>query len=324
MIEIRGVTKTFGSNRVLDDVSFVAANGTVTGFLGSNGTGKSTTMRVLLGLITPNRGTALIDGVPYTRQASPMSQMRAVQPFRLFVPALAYTNNIARVRVDEVMDLTGLASVQKTKAGKFSLGMGQRLAIAAVLLGNPRNLVLDEPVNGLDAEGVKWVRDLCRNCVADGRAVLLSSPLMNEVALTADNLVIIGEARILRTGTVAGFVKEHSRHLLSVATPDAEKMRAMFAGSTRTNSCASRSRSNRRTWNGPTGMRAMWRRSRGTEVCDELCADGNPAGRHAVHRAVHAWTFGGSVHSEWCKMWSACPRMCCLCCGWCSSPSTAS
>ena len=135
MIEIRGVTKTFGSNRVLDDVSFVAANGTVTGFLGSNGTGKSTTMRVLLGLITPNRGTALIDGVPYTRQASPMSQMRAVQPFRLFVPALAYTNNIARVRVDEVMDLTGLASVQKTKAGKFSLGMGQRLAIAAVLLG---------------------------------------------------------------------------------------------------------------------------------------------------------------------------------------------
>lgn len=222
------------------------------------------------------------------------------------------------------MDLTGLASVQKTKAGKFSLGMGQRLAIAAVLLGNPRNLVLDEPVNGLDAEGVKWVRDLCRNCVADGRAVLLSSPLMNEVALTADNLVIIGEARILRADTVAGFVKEHSRHLLSVATPDAEKMRAMFAGSPRTNSCASRSRSNRRTWNGPTGMRAMWRRSRRTEVCDELCADGNPAGRHAVHRAVHAWTFGGSVHSEWCKMWSACPRMCCLCCGWCSSPSTAS
>ena len=148
-----------------------------------------------------------------------------------YLCALAYTNNIARGRVDEVMDLTGLASVKKTKAGKFSLGMSQRLAIAAALLGDPKNLVLDEPVNGLDAEGVKWVRDLCRNCAAQGRAVLLSSHLMNEVALTVDNLVIIGEGRILRTGTVADFVKEHSRHLLSVVTPDAGKMHAMLAAS---------------------------------------------------------------------------------------------
>ncbi len=240
MIEIQGITKTFGANRVLDDVSFVAANGAVTGFLGPNGAGKSTTMRVLLGLITPDHGTALIDGVPYTRQASPMSSVGAVLDAKCaprnrsayaYLCALAYTNNIARGRVDEVMDLTGLASVKKTKAGKFSLGMSQRLAIAAALPGDPKNLVLDEPVNGLDAEGVKWVRDLCRNCAAQGRAVLLSSHLMNEVALTADNLVIIGEGRILRTGTVADFVREHSRHLLSVVTPDAGKMHAMLAAS---------------------------------------------------------------------------------------------
>ena len=164
MIEIQGITKTFGANRVLDDVSFVAANGAVTGFLGPNGAGKSTTMRVLLGLITPDHGTALIDGVPYTRQASPMSSVGAVLDAKCaprnrstyaYLCALAYTNNIARGRVDEVMDLTGLASVKKTKAGKFSLGMSQRLAIAAALLGDPKNLVLDEPVNGLDAEGVK-------------------------------------------------------------------------------------------------------------------------------------------------------------------------
>ena len=138
-----------------------------------------------------------------------------------YLCSLAYTNNISKSRVDEVMDLTGPASVKKTKAGRFSLGMSQRLAI----------LVLDEPVNGLDAEGVKWVRDLCRNCAAEGRAVLLSSHLMSEVALTADNLVIIGEGRILQTTTVSDFVEEHSRDLLSVVTPDAERMQAMFANS---------------------------------------------------------------------------------------------
>ena len=144
-----------------------------------------------------------------------------------YLCSLAYTNNISKSRVDEVMDLTGPASVKKTKAGRFSLGMSQRLAIAASLLGDPKNLVLDEPVNGLDAEGVKWVRDLCRNCAAEGRAVLLSSHLMSEVALTADNLVIIGEGRILQTTTVSDFVEEHSRDLLSVVTPDAERMQAM-------------------------------------------------------------------------------------------------
>ena len=214
-----------------------------------------------------------------------------------YLCSLAYTNNISKSRVDEVMDLTGPASVKKTKAGRFSLGMSQRLAIAASLLGDPKNLVLDEPVNGLDAEGVKWVRDLCRNCAAEGRAVLLSSHLMSEVALTADNLVIIGEGRILQTTTVSDFVEEHSRDLLSVVTPDAERMQAMFANSpsvritetmwktatrrtrahseskapisppsrmasrarrsSRTGSRASRSRSNRHTWNSRTRMHSM-------------------------------------------------------------------
>lgn len=148
-----------------------------------------------------------------------------------YLKSLAYTNNIPKSRVDEVLDLTGLASARMTKAGRFSLGMGQRLAIAAAMLGDPKNLVLDEPVNGLDAEGVKWVRDLCRNSAAAGRAVLLSSHLMSEVALTADTLVIIGQGRILKCTTVADFVSEHSRPLISVVTPDVDKLHAMFAHS---------------------------------------------------------------------------------------------
>lgn len=225
---------------MLDNVSFTAPDGKVTGFLGPNGAGKSTTMRVLLGLIRPNSGTTLIDGVPYVKHASPMTSVGAVLDAKCapksrsaytYLCSLAYTNNISKSRVDEVMDLTGLASVKKTKAGRFSLGMSQRLAIAASLLGDPKNLVLDEPVNGLDAEGVKWVRDLCRNCAAEGRAVLLRLHLMSEVALTADNLVIIGEGRILQTTTVSDFVEEHSRDLLSVVTPDAKRMQAMFANS---------------------------------------------------------------------------------------------
>lgn len=225
---------------MLDNVSFTAPDGKVTGFLGPNGAGNSTTMRVLLGLIRPNSGTTLIDGVPYVKHAIPMTSVGAVLDAKCapksrsaytYLCSLAYTNNISKSRVDEVMDLTGLTSVKKTKAGRFSLGMSQRLAIAASLLGDPKNLVLDEPVNGLDAEGVKWVRDLCRNCAAEGRAVLLRLHLMSEVALTADNLVIIGEGRILQTTTVSDFVEEHSRDLLSVVTPDAKRMQAMFANS---------------------------------------------------------------------------------------------
>ena len=238
MIEISHLSKSFGSKQVLNDVTFTAEDGKVTGFLGPNGAGKSTTMRAALGLITPNNGQALIDGRPFVSLKAPMAAVGAVLDAKsahrgrsayAHLKALAQTNGIPKSRVDEVIDLTGIASVKKRKAGAFSLGMSQRLSIAAALLGDPNNLVLDEPVNGLDPEGVKWVRDLCRFYASQGRAVLLSSHLMSEVALTADNLVIIGQGRILETTTVADFVAEHSAHALRVATAEPDKLKAIFA-----------------------------------------------------------------------------------------------
>lgn len=238
MIEIKGLSKTFGSKTVLDNVTFTADDGKVTGFLGPNGAGKSTTMRAALGLIAPSAGTALIDGKPYASLRAPMRTVGAVLDAKSahksrraydHLRAIAYTNNIPRRRVDEVIDMTGLTSVAKRKAGQFSLGMSQRLSIAAALLGDPNNLVLDEPINGLDPEGVKWVRDLCRYYASQGRAVLLSSHLMSEVALTADNLVIIGQGHVLETTTVSAFVAEHSVKSLRVITPEPAKLKAIFA-----------------------------------------------------------------------------------------------
>ena len=238
MIEIEGLSKRFGAKTVLDHVSFIAEDGKVTGFLGPNGAGKSTTMRAALGLIAPDSGRALIDGRPFAEHRAPLRTVGAVLDAKsahkgrsayAHLLSIALTNGIPRRRVDEVMDLTGIAAVKNRNAGSFSLGMSQRLSIAAALLGDPHNLVLDEPINGLDPEGVKWVRELCRYYAAEGRAVLLSSHLMSEVALTADNLVIIGQGRILETTTVADFVAEHSTHSLRVITPEPEKLQAIFA-----------------------------------------------------------------------------------------------
>ncbi|KAA8828516.1 ATP-binding cassette domain-containing protein [Bifidobacterium myosotis] len=238
MIEIEGLSKRFKTKQALNDVTFTAEDGKVTGFLGPNGAGKSTTMRAVLGLITPDRGRALIDGRPYVTLRAPMRAVGAVLDAKSAYPsrsaidhlkALAYTNDIPRRRVNEVLDITGLTAVAKNKAGRFSLGMSQRLSIAAALLGDPRNLILDEPINGLDPEGVKWVRELCRHFAAQGRAVLLSSHLMSEVALTADNLVIIGQGRILETTTVNAFVAEHSTKSLRVVTPEPQKLLAIFS-----------------------------------------------------------------------------------------------
>lgn len=238
MIKIEGVTKHFGGKLALDHVTFTAEDGKVTGFLGPNGAGKSTTMRVALGLITPDSGRALIDGRPFRSHPDPLSTVGAVLDAKsahkgrsayAHLMSVALSNGISKRRVDEVMDLTGIAAVKQRKAGSFSLGMSQRLSIATALLGNPRNLVLDEPINGLDPEGVKWVRELCRYCASQGHAVLLSSHLMSEVALTADNLVIIGRGRIMETTTVADFVAEHSSHSLRVITPEPEKLHAIFA-----------------------------------------------------------------------------------------------
>ncbi|OZG69544.1 ATP-binding cassette domain-containing protein [Bifidobacterium eulemuris] len=238
MIEITGLSKRFGAKQALNDVSFTAEDGVVTGFLGPNGAGKSTTMRAALGLITPDSGKALIDGRPFAKSPAPLREVGAVLDAKSahrsrsaydHLRALAATNGIPKRRVDEVIDMTGITAVKKRKAGQFSLGMSQRLSIAAALLGDPKNLVLDEPINGLDPEGVKWVRDLCRYYAAEGRAVLLSSHLMSEVALTADNLVIIGQGRILETTTVARFVAEHSRRAIRVCTPDPARLHAIFA-----------------------------------------------------------------------------------------------
>ena len=201
MIEVRGLTKRYGDRTAVDGLSFTAPPGQVTGFLGPNGAGKSTTMRMIVGLDAPTSGTALVNGKPYARHRAPLQELgvlleaRAVHPGRSalnHLMALAYTHGVPRRRVEEVIDLAGLHDVAHKRVGAFSLGMGQRLGIAAALLGDPAVVMLDEPVNGLDPEGVRWVRELLRGLAAEGRTVMLSSHLMSEMAQTADRLVVVG------------------------------------------------------------------------------------------------------------------------------------
>jgi len=211
MISVRGLSKHYGDTLAVDDVSFDIRPGTVTGFLGPNGSGKSTTMRLIMGLDTPSRGEALIDGVPYRELRWPLRSVGAVLEAWAFHPgrsarshlaALAAGGGIPRRRVDEVLGLTGLGGVAGRRAGTFSLGMGQRLGIAAALLGDPGVLVLDEPVNGLDPSGVRWIRDLIRTQADAGRAVFVSSHLISEMALTADRLIVISHGRLAADTTV--------------------------------------------------------------------------------------------------------------------------
>lgn len=233
MLNVENLSKKFKAKQALNDVTFTAPNGRVTGFLGPNGAGKSTTMRCLLGLIHPDSGRALIDGHDYTRSPSPLSDAGAVLDAKsshkgrtalAHLRGLAMTHGIPNSRVDEVIDMAGLTSVRKQRTGGFSLGMGQRLSIAAALLGDPHNLILDEPINGLDPEGVKWVRDLCRYYASIGRTVLLSSHLMSEVAMTADDLVIIGRGRILAQTTVKEFIDRNSTHRVRISTSDPQAL----------------------------------------------------------------------------------------------------
>lgn len=237
MLEFKHITKRFGAKTALNDVSFVAEDGKVTGFLGPNGAGKSTSMRCALELIHPDNGIVLVDGKSYKQISSPMTEVGAVLDAKSahrgrtaynHLYALALTHGISKKRVDEVIDITGLTSVKKRKAGSFSLGMSQRLSIAAALLADPHNLILDEPINGLDPEGVKWVRELCRYYASQGRAILLSSHLMSEVALTADNLVIIAHGEILERTTVQDFVDAHSQHAVRLVTPEGEKLKQVL------------------------------------------------------------------------------------------------
>lgn len=235
MIDVQNLTKEYGQVRAVDDLTFRVEPGVVTGFLGPNGAGKSTTMRMILGLDTPTSGTALIDGAPYRSLSNPLRKVgalldaKAIHPNRSARNALlwqAQASGIPTSRVDEVLDLVGLTSVANKKAGGFSLGMGQRLGIAAAMLGDPEYLILDEPVNGLDPEGIRWVRELLRRFAAEGRTVLVSSHLLSEMAQTADQLVVIGKGRLVAAGAVHEFIKENSAVTTVVRTPHLDQFAA--------------------------------------------------------------------------------------------------
>ena len=230
MIEARELTKHYGDKVAVDHLSFAVEPGQVTGFLGPNGSGKSTTMRLILGLDRPNFGTAAVFGKPYRELAQPLCKVGALLEARAVhtgrsaynhLLVLAQTQNLPRRRVDEVIDLVGLRSVARKRAGGFSLGMGQRLGIAAAMLGDPEVLVLDEPVNGLDPEGVLWIRNLMKQLAAEGRTVFVSSHLMNEMAVTADHLIVIGRGKLIADCTTKEFIERSSEKSVLVRSPDA-------------------------------------------------------------------------------------------------------
>jgi ABC-2 type transport system ATP-binding protein len=237
MIEARALVKKYGEKTAVDDLTFTVRPGVVTGFLGPNGAGKSTTMRMILGLDAPTTGEVTVNGKHYAEHAAPLHEVGALLEAKAVhtgrsayhhLLALALTTGIPRRRVDEVIDLVGLHDVARKRAGGFSLGMGQRLGVAAALLGDPATLVLDEPVNGLDPEGVLWIRNLLRALAAEGRTVFLSSHLMSEMALTAEHLVVIGRGRLIADVSVREFTDMASSNVVRVRTPDAPRLRALL------------------------------------------------------------------------------------------------
>ena len=236
MIEVQGLTKRYGAVQAVEDLTFTVKPGVVTGFLGPNGAGKSTTMRMILGLDKPTAGTALIDGVPYrslenpARKVGALLDAKGVHPNRSARATLlwqAQAAGIPRSRVDEVLSLVGLTDVAGKRVGSFSLGMGQRLGIAAALLGDPEYLILDEPVNGLDPAGIRWVRGLLQSLAAEGRTVLVSSHLLAEMAQTAEDLIIIGRGRLVANTSVAEFIRTNSGVTTIVRTPTEDAAAAL-------------------------------------------------------------------------------------------------
>jgi ABC-2 type transport system ATP-binding protein len=233
MIVTHGLTKRYGSTLAVDDLSFTVTPGVVTGFLGPNGSGKSTTMRMIMGLDVPDAGTATVNGLLFDELRWPLREVGALLDAKAFHPGrtarnhlrwLAQTNDISQSRVDEVLDVVGLTSAADKRAGKFSLGMGQRLGIASALLGDPGVLLFDEPVNGLDPEGIRWVRHLLRDLAAEGRTVLVSSHLINEMALTAERLVVIGRGTLIAETSVDEFTARHRAETIRVVTPTPQLM----------------------------------------------------------------------------------------------------
>ncbi|GAA1150166.1 ABC transporter ATP-binding protein [Streptomyces hebeiensis] len=234
MIEIERLTKRYGRKLAVDDLSFQVRPGVVTGFLGPNGAGKSTTMRMMLDLDNPTGGSVRIDGKHYRELAEPLKHIGALLEAKSMhggrtaynnLLCLAQSNRIPASRVSEVLEMVGLTAVAKKKTKGFSLGMGQRLGIASALLGDPEILMFDEPVNGLDPEGIHWIRNLMKALAHEGRTVFVSSHLMSEMALTADHLIVIGQGRLLADTSMADFIHENSRSFARLRSPDRERLR---------------------------------------------------------------------------------------------------
>ncbi|MDQ1501156.1 MAG: type transport system ATP-binding protein, partial [Actinomycetota bacterium] len=241
LIEARGLTKRYGTTVAVDDLSFDVLPGQVTGFLGPNGAGKSTTLRMILGLDTPSAGTVNIGGKPYNQHRRPLYEVGALLDAKAIhggrsafnhLLSLAQSNGIPRSRVGEVLETVGLTSVAKKRAGGFSLGMGQRLGIAAALLGRPDVLLFDEPVNGLDPEGIVWIRNFMRSLAAEGHTVFVSSHLMSEMALTADHLVVIGRGKLIAATSVAEFIARSSDNYVLVRTDQADRLLPLLDAAT--------------------------------------------------------------------------------------------
>jgi len=239
MIDVEHLTKRYGEKTAVDDLTFTVKPGVVTGFLGPNGAGKSTTMRLILGLDAPTGGSVTVNGKHYRDHSAPLHEVgvlleaRSVHTGRSafnHLLALGQTHGIGRARVQELIELVGLEEVARQRAGEFSLGMGQRLGIASALLGDPHTVILDEPINGLDPDGIHWIRELLRTLAAEGRTVFLSSHLMGEMAITAEHLIIVGRGRLIRDVSVAEFVSEHSKKLVRVRSPQATELREAVLG----------------------------------------------------------------------------------------------
>ncbi|MAT04051.1 MAG: multidrug ABC transporter ATP-binding protein [Acidimicrobiaceae bacterium] len=239
MIQVTNLTKHYGRHVAVDDLSFTVEPGVVTGFLGPNGAGKSTTMRMILGLDKPTEGQALLNGKPFAEHRAPLREIGALldakgnhpgRPAREHLSALAATTGISKRRVAEVLDIVGLSEVADRRSGGFSLGMAQRLGIASALLGDPHTVMLDEPVNGLDPEGILWIRNLLKSLAAEGRTVLVSSHLMSEMALTAEHFIIVGRGRLIADMSGAELTALTQPTSVRVRSPHAGQLRDLLAG----------------------------------------------------------------------------------------------
>jgi ABC-2 type transport system ATP-binding protein len=239
LIEANALMKRYGDKVAVRELTFTVRPGVVTGFLGPNGSGKSTTMRLILGLDAPDSGRATVNGKPYRDHVAPLHEVGALleassvhtgRSAYNHLLALAQTHGIGRARVSELIEMVGLNEVAHKRAGQFSLGMGQRLGIAAALLGDPKVVMLDEPVNGLDPEGIQWVRNLLKGLAAEGRTVFVSSHLMSEMALTAEHLIVIGRGELIADMNTSDFLRRASKKAVRVSSPQATTLRDLVAG----------------------------------------------------------------------------------------------